>query len=162
MQYRDGRRIEAAEAVLGLLHELHTDFFVWLDPRGFVGKPRDARLEGQLFTAKLNRLAAYRATRSVWIDGWAGRESVEALDRTIGRLFDLSRDYFNTLPAFPDDVARAPRGTFAKHEQARERALRWLEDEMPGDLSRIESGLMSGLGGVRRRSSWFRRLRAGR
>lgn len=161
-QYRNGRRIEAAETVLGLLHELRGDFFVWLDQRGFVGTPVDKRLQGQLFTAKLNRLTGYRATRSAWLDGWAGRETVEALDRAIGRMSELSSGYFNTLPAFPDDVARVPPETFADHERARQQALRWLEEEMPGDLKKIEFGLIGGLGGARRRSSWFRRLRPGR
>ncbi len=46
MQYRDGRRIEAAETVLGLLHELQGDFFAWLNLGGFVGAPVDKRLEG--------------------------------------------------------------------------------------------------------------------
>lgn len=157
-QYRNGRRIEAAETVLGLLHELRGDFFAWLDQRGFVGTPFDKRLQGQLFTTKLNRLTSYRAGRSAWLDGWADRETVDALDRTVSRMSDLSRDYFNTLPAFPDDVARVPPGTFTDHERARERALRWLEDEMPGDLRKIESGLIGGLGGAQR-SSWFRRFR---
>ncbi len=76
-------------------------------------------------------------------------------------MMDLSRDYFNTLPAVPNDFTKVPPGTFPNHEWARGRALRWLEEEMPVDLKKIESGLMSGLGGVRR-SSRFRRLRPGR
>lgn len=156
-RYRDDRRIEAAEKVLGLLYELQDDFTLLLDLRGFVGTPADKRAEAQLFTAKLNRLSNYRRSRSVWLTPWTGRGTVEALDVVIRRLFDLSGEWFNTLPADPRDLERVPPETFASHHEAREQALRWLNGEMPNALEKVEVGLIGRLGGTRR-PWWLRWL----
>lgn len=142
---------------MALLYELQGDFFSWLNPCGFVGRPVDKHMEGQLFTRKLNRLTNYRKTHSLWLDTWASRETVEALDLTIQRLSSLSRDYFNTLPGIPyDEVNKLEQGTFPRHEEARERARCWLSDEMPSALERVDAGLIGRLGGAR--SSWRLRL----
>ena len=108
LQYRDGRRIEVAETVLALLYQLQADFISHLDPLGVIGERVDKRVEGRLFGAKLNQLTNYRRTRSLWLDTWADAETLEALDTTIGRMGDLSRDYYNTLPADPQHLQRFP------------------------------------------------------
>lgn len=156
LQFRDGRRIEAAETVLALIYQLQTDFVSHLDPLGAIGERIDKRVEGQLFGAKLNQLSNYRRTRSLWLDVWADRETTEVLDLTIRRMGDLSRDYYNTLPADPQDLQRFSAGTFSNHEKAKETARRWIQEELPGLMERVEVGLVGRLSGARRRSWWSR------
>lgn len=156
LQFRDGRRIEAAETVLALLYQLQNDFVSHLDPLGAIGERIDKRVEGQLFGVKLNQLSNYRRTRSLWLDAWADWETTEVLDLTIRRMGDLSRDYYNTLPADPQDLQRFPAGTFSNHEEARETARRWTQEELPELVERIEAGLVGRLDGARRPSWWSR------
>ncbi len=68
-----------------------------------------------------------------------------------GRMGDLSRDYYNTLPADPQDLQRFPAGTFSNHEKAKETARHWTREELPGLVEKIEAGLVGRLSGVRHR-----------
>lgn len=154
-RYRDERRVEVAEKVLGLLYELQIDFIYLLDIQGIVGIPIDKRTAEHSFTAKLNRLRDYRRSRSAWLDSLASRETIEVLDTTIRCLSDLSRAWFNTLPADPHDLERVPSGTFADHEKARERAQVWLDGEMQDALKEIEAGM---IGRLRDARPWWRRI----
>lgn len=160
LQFRDGRRIEAAETVLAFLYQLQTDFVSHLDLLGAIGERIDKRVEGQLFGAKLNQLSNYRRSHSLWLDTWADRETAEALDLTIRRMGDLSRDYYNTMPADPQDLRRFPEGTFSAHEEATEAAQLWTQEELPRLVEKIEAGLVGRL--VRTRPSWWPRVSGGR
>lgn len=139
-QLRYERRVDTVETVLTLLYELRWDFRLWIDPRGFIGEPKDKLTEGELILSKLNRLRSYRKTRSMWLDPWVSSVVVKTLDDTIEQLRNWHGEYFDVMPK---TSYGEPEGS--RHENARADLDRRLRDELPEATERIEQGLIGSL-----------------
>lgn len=139
-QLRYERRVDTVETVLTLLYELRWDFRLWIDPRGFIGRPADKLTEGELILSKLNRLRSYRKTRSMWLDPWVSSVVLKTLDDTIEQLGGWYGEYFDVMPKTDYGESEGSR-----HENTREDLARRLRDELPEAMERIEQGLIGSL-----------------
>lgn len=136
------RRVETAETVLSLLHEIGSDLVLWVDLRGVAGRPMDKLAEGELILGKLHRLRSYRSTRSMWLNPWLAPDVAGELDATIDQLGEWYGKFFNAMPKIPP-YSEIPEGS--PFEEVRAGLSHWLHNDWVSALEKIERGLVDSL-----------------